>query len=230
MNMMESSGLPSDTELGPMDTNGKHMSKTVNWRLAQHRANIARFGEPRTLEELGHYVVSVIKHQGVPIVGLSWELVYTDRLVNSHSCPVRGVTNWQRDPKLPSHYSGWSGRVWVRYDTAGNRLHWGSDPFPRTQTHTSTGGWGTYDGPWESIARHRHLSKQSNISISDELKIYSFHYIVFEEDWPKISHWREQQEIVEILLGNNEPGHRHGFFWQDPETTLQDKQYLKMTG
>lgn len=45
------------------------------------------------------------------IKNLTFSKISYGELSNSHSCPVGGVTNFERDPTLPLHYLGWSGRI-----------------------------------------------------------------------------------------------------------------------
>lgn len=199
-------------------------NRTVNYRERIHRANKARFGEPQTMDELGHWIVRVAQYRGFPVVGLSWDLRYHPRVSNSHSSPVNGQTNLGQREDLPKGYPGWTGRVWIRYANSEFGKHYGSDALNRVQTYTGSGGYGSYDGPWEGVVRDYFRQGRSVVSVED-LKIYSYHYRIFEDDWPAVCRWREQQSIMKTLQGQDGFLLSHDFLWTDPETRKQDRKY-----
>lgn len=197
-------------------------TRTINYRERIHRANKARFGEPKTMDELGHWIVRVAQYRGFPVVGLAWELIYNPDVSNSHSSPVNGQTNFNRREDLPKGYPGWTGRVWIRYANSEFGKHHGSDALNRVQTYTGKVSLGSYGGPWEDVARDIH--RQGHPDPVAELKIYSYSYQIFEDDWPAVRRWREQQSIVRILQGQDGLSLTHNFFWMDPETRARDKE------
>lgn len=107
-------------------------------------------------------------------------LHYSDRVSNSHSCPLNGVTNWGgRDtykdgtPK-PRGYPGWQGRLeWrVKWPEKYDTFYPGGRLFAGSCVHTGTGGGGGYrDG-------HAH---------------FGYGVSIFEDDWPGLKAYREKQ-------------------------------------
>jgi len=196
----------------------------VNYRMAMHRANIARFGEPRTLDELAEFVIKVINHQIEPnrVVGFKWNLRYTDQVSNTHSSPLEGVTNWGSDDDRPRGYPGFTGRVWIRYDREPKSF--GSEPFGRTTTHTGTGGYGSYSGPWTEISRYRYENRKRKDY--PEPQSYSWDYRFYLEDWPEIRRQVEQQQIWRALNGREGFTMDHEWEWHDPVTVRADADYI----
>jgi hypothetical protein len=174
--------------------------------------------EPATLDELGDCVRAVIDHSGLRCVGLQWNVRYSDMVSNTHDAPLSGITNFGSREGRPIGYPGWAGRVWVRY--AKYPKSFGSEPFQRTLTYTGTGGFGSYHGPWERIARHHYQErtmKRQKINYP-EPAIFSWDYRFFADDWPAISMWS-------ILSDNKITEHR--YHWVDSEVWQLDQEFIQ---
>jgi len=48
---------------------------------------------------------------GVTLVITKWDMRFEPHLSNSRSCPIEGVTNWQRKNDIPDSYPGWTGNI-----------------------------------------------------------------------------------------------------------------------
>lgn len=191
--------------------------------------------EPATLDELAECTIAVIealptrssssKQSSIPlkVVGFRWEIRWSETVSNSHDCPLNGVTNWgNRNADAPSSYPGWTGRVWIRY----NRLpdSSGSDGFENTLTHTGTGGFGSYDGPWKAIASaHHHAYGHKNKK--SEPNVYSWDYRFFAADWPGVSE-NEVKRRNWAVLQNKKYEDKHTFMWEDADTKTADTEFL----
>ena len=83
------------------------------------RKKIADIGEPSTLDELAHTVIGLVNKKlptGTSVTGFSWDIRYTQHVPNTHSSPVFGVENWRQDNDIPCNYTGFVGRVWIRFN------------------------------------------------------------------------------------------------------------------
>lgn len=198
--------------------------------------------EPETLDELARCVIAVIesqengdifdrKRRTVPkfhkVLGFAWDVRYSDRVSNTHSSPEGYPHNWGGKEELPKGYPGWTGRVWIRY--ADESRSFGSTPFDKTLTHTGTGGFGSYDGPWKGIAsarfkRYGHAQKVSKDAYP-EPKVYSWDYRFYDLDWPLIARWVEKQKVWTELSG--QPwDNSHKFTWTDSDTLISDSAFM----
>jgi hypothetical protein len=200
----------------------------------KQRAQSIYGNEPETMDQLGDCLVKMIDnyvavrskiHYNAKCIGLSWELTHSMQISNTHHAPQGKVTNWGFDhPELPKGYPGWTGRVWVRYDTKLSHIMFGSDPFEGTLTYTGTGGYGGYDGPWENLISlwHRHRSD------FHELQVYSWDFKIFDDDWPLITEIKEHislsvfNRLADITLTTL----NHTFLWEDPETKKNDRKIM----
>ena len=191
-----------------------------------HILNI--FGrEPETLDELAHCVIKVVDQER-KVYGLAWKIM-RGAVSNSHSCPVGGHTNFggnKTKQGIPTSYVGWSGRLWVRYSHSPSGF--GSDPFRKTLTHVGTGGFGGYDGPFQTIstARFRRFGvKTANKSAYPEPELYSWDYRIFEDDWPLIA-LSTQKDMMFNRLAGISPELTHNFEWQDQEIVKKDAEFI----
>lgn len=176
--------------------------------------------EPESMDELAKSIIVVINHMVAPkneLVGFKWTLDFTEKVSNTHNCPLNGVTNWGSKEDKPRHYPGWYGRVWYRYkNTKDFSLN-----LNNTLTYTGTGGYGSYNGPWAEIAKATYTQYKRYTVFC-----YSYDFRLFEDDWPKIKEWRQHVETFKIL--KNEPlTHHHTFLWEDSETKINDIEFLK---
>ncbi len=177
--------------------------------------------EPSTLDELGDCVRAVIDNElnksGNRCVGLQWDVHYSQTVSNTHNAPMSGIINFGSRDGKPTSYPGWYGRVWVRY--AEYPKSFGSEPFNGTLTYTGTGGYGSYRGPWEHIARthyERQLRKKKKLDYS-EPAIFSWDYKFFLNDWSKIAVWATLSE---------KEFHKHRYHWVDPEFHKLDQEFI----
>lgn len=196
--------------------------------------------EPETLDELARCVIAVIESQEngdiferknrkvkkmFKVLGFAWDICYTEGVSNTHSSPEGHPQNWRQTDGIPKCYPGWTGRVWIRYSEECRSF--GSDPFAKTLTHPGTGGFGGYNGPWESIANHRfkRYGHGQPKKAYPEPKIYSWDYKLYDLDWPLIAKWVEKQRMWAELSG--QPWQtRHKFEWTDEETLAADATFI----
>jgi len=195
----------------------------VNYRLAMHRADIARHGEPEDPNELAEFLIAVVNRQIHPnrIVGFVWEIRYSDQVSNSHSAPLEGVQNWSRTDVLPCGYPGFYGRLWVRYAEPSS----GSDSFYRVAAYTGTGGFGCFNGPWSHISQYRYQHR--NIESYPEPQVYSWDFRFYIDDWPRISQHVERQRILWALQGGSPFIMDQKYHWEDPETVRSDRAFVR---
>jgi len=197
--------------------------------------------EPKTLDQVGKAVIKIIdthkssygghKREVVATkcVGLSWSITHSDSVSNSHSAPEGYLTNfggYGTKDGVPRGYPGWTGRVWVRYEN--DSTTFGSDPFSQTLTHTGTGSWGSYDGPWREVAHqwYERFGKYNHKNaIYPEPQIYSWDFKIFDADWPKIEDYTHQA-MLNMLEDKPLNPISHVFLWEDPKTKAADKKFL----
>jgi hypothetical protein len=198
--------------------------------------------EPTTMDEVAFSVIKIINHFKEPLcaeqkiqkqvkcLGFSWNLVHSEQVSNSHSSPEGYPTNWGIGrPDLPRSYSGWSGRVWIRY---AERLPWFSkDTFDMTLTHTGTGGFGGYYGPWDNLAQlhfNRYgLDKLDKIDYPRP-EVFSWDYKIFDADWPQVNAIKQHEYLacLKKFEGLPVPDLSHHFLWEDLETKAKDKAFI----
>lgn len=205
-------------------------------RRKQHILKV--FGkEPSTPEELAQCIIKVIESQfnssfgsskagkHYKVLGLAWNITFSESVSNSHNAPEGYPTNWSSKKSLPKGYPGWEGRVWIRY--ADHCRGFGSDPFPATLSHTGTGGGGDYNGPWAKIANKVYkYNRQKKEKFHPEPALYSWDYKIFLNDWPELVKWVEKQQIW-AELSNTTWDRNHSFCWTDPDTIAADQEFLE---
>lgn len=189
-------------------------------------------GEPEDLDQLAWTIINIINDRGYTLDGFAWDMVYRNNVSNSHSSPINGVESWSKGDNVPDGYPGWVGRVWVRYNPIAKeqKRSTASDPFYWTFTHTGTGGYGTYEGPWHRtfVRQYHRYGPQSRLRPLQELDVYSWHYQFFIDDWPGVKYWKEKHELAEHLgLGGREIFDSHRFEWTHPDALARDKQFLQ---
>ncbi len=181
-------------------------------RLAGH--------DPENMDDLGHALVKVISNS-IPVVGLVWNLTYRDCVSNTHSAPEGFQQNFSGLTDRPKGYPGFSGRVWVRYGK--HPPSFGSNHFSQTLTHTGTGGYGGYDGPWQSL--HTALWHRFKPH-SPRLNIYSWDYKIFVDDFPLIKQEISERKLFGIIAGS-QSGYGHKFHWEAESVVDADKYILE---
>ena len=183
-------------------------------------------GEPASASEVFDCVLAVLQHYAAQdnhrVVGLKWDLCHSNEVSNTHSKPHNGVENWGGKQGLPMGYPGWTGRVWVRYSGDGDRYR-GSDLFAQTMTHTGTGGYGSYNGPWEWIYKLKHkMATRLGISYHDikyDTHCYSWDYRFYDADWPRMN----DGFAFDLLATNTFPRINH--IWECNEQKLLDQKW-----
>ena len=185
--------------------------------------------EPATMDELGHCVIAVVNShltKGNSVVGLAWELTYSDKVSNRHDAPITKETNWWWEDDRPKGYPGFCGRVWVRYYTSPKGF--GSDPFEGTCTHTGTGGSGSYNGPWDNLTKSIwKAATGKHKKYKNRCETYSWEYKLFLEDWPLLEQWVGATQTWAILQSGTTAPVKHNFLWQYPKTMAEDAKILK---
>lgn len=193
--------------------------------------------EPETLDQLAQCVVKVIessivrKHadldKGPNVVGFAWEISHRNLVSNSHSSPEGYDQNWGAKPGKPVGYPGWEGRVWIRLKSRPRFRFCFSDHFNNTLTYTSTGGHGSYNGPWSRVATTR-FSKYGHGrgGAIAPVECYSWQYKIFDYDWPLVTKDFEMEKACSILRGDVCYNPCHSYSWTDPTTLEQDNQFL----
>lgn len=179
--------------------------------------------EPKNLDELFEGTKRVLQHcleqnnPNIKLHGLAWDIYYNNRVSNSHSCPLNGVTNWRSESDKPTGYPGFQGRVWVRYSSRPSLF--GSDVFKNTMTHTGTGGYGSYNGPWREITSVMYKSKHQ---CADSI-IYpmSWDYKIFLDDWEGLL-----PMLMLVKLRDTKIDISYNMEWTDPEALQQDKDII----
>lgn len=193
------------------------MCLLAKWLEFNVKADV--FSDVHTLDEVAENTIAVINSnlKSSRVVGFAWEISKSDYVSNSHHQPLSGVSNWGGNtPDAPTGYPGWSGRVWIRYSkpTAG----FGSGLFKGTLTHTGTGGFGSYDGPWKLVSSAYHKSTAKHLH--SEPQIYSWDYRFFDSDFPGLNMGR----AFDLLAGKT--ADHHHYLWEDPDIEWDDKQLI----
>lgn len=173
---------------------------------------------------------------GNALLGLCFEVSYSDCVSNSHSCPRGGVTNWNKDPSKPMWYKGLTGRVWARYSRSPE--YFGSDVFRHSGCHTGSGGYGSYNGPWDQITGcYWRLKKQlgkrefpfHGVSLEEFSSLaptcYSWGCKMFLDDWPGTLDLIENALMLAKLSGDLP---QHTARWIAQSASDDDQQILKL--
>ena len=119
-----------------------------------------------------------------------FDLVWSDSVSNTHSCPHNGVMNWGCKDDKPTGYPGWRGRVeWiVEFPEEWSGVYLGGDLFrgQRTRCHTGTGGGGS--------SGH---NKQYNCHTQQ----YGYDFRVYAADWTGMARGESKRQFAEVLEG-----------------------------
>lgn len=205
----------------------------MNLRIVERDKLFAQYGEPTTLDELFEWIKAVIGEQDVGILGLSWDITYTDKVSNSHRAPIGEATNWDRDTTKPCHYPGFGGRLWIRYKNYPKTF--GSEPVEKTFTHTGTGGVGGYIGPWErAISAYYNYNlprrgERVQKAVGTKPHCFSWDYRFFLQDFPALQKNIEQQQVLNILSGDTEPLCINSKkTWTDPQAEIDDNEIIRL--
>lgn len=191
---------------------------------------------PESLDEIAEACIAVIsqKHE---VTGFAWNIQYEPEISNSNEAPIGKKTNWYRRKHLPLGYPGFHGRVWIRFRTSPPAFT--SSLFPATLTYVGTGGYGSYKGPWDEIAKAAYHSK--GCTGFDErynnVACYGWDYRFFIDDFPKfaeiftetrIKPW-EQEQLLETLKGNRPRRFhaQHSYQWNNSTIYQEDEAFLQ---
>jgi hypothetical protein len=194
-----------------------------NHRAEQKQHFDQLFGKPATLDELAQTVIRAVDHRFAKlghrnrVVGFAWDMRYGN-ISTSHCAPICDESNFTN----PTTHPGWSGRLWIRYAEP-NQLSFGSDLLDGAFTYTGTGGFGSYNGPWEDVSM-----TQIFCNYYPQPQIYSWDYRFFASDWPELERNCEKQAIWSSLSNKPAPFTTHRFEWHDPLTHSRDQQFLQM--
>lgn len=193
-------------------------------RTVRRAQIVERYGEPTTLDELAWLFINytndvVFDGQTTRLIGLAWDLIYSDSVSNSHSCPIGGVTNFSRESELPLGYPGFKGRLWIRLnqEVAGIVSRIPAMAF----IHTGTGGIGSYGGPWTGE--------------NADMPVYSWDMKVFLDDWPllesvAIEKLRHEETIRILTHDSRKPSSFliNRFKWADPTVLRLDAEWAAL--
>jgi hypothetical protein len=78
------------------------------------------------------------------VILLKWDIEYKDEVSNSHCSPIHGSNNFcNHNKKLPRHYKGWQGRVWMFFSSEPEEFT--DNYMGHSLIHTGSGGYGLYN-------------------------------------------------------------------------------------
>ena len=164
---------------------------------------IQTIGQPSDLDEVGKFVVehqnNYILTGNNEILSLTWQINYSDSISNSHSCPIKGRTNFSRKNGIVKGYPGWAGRIWIVYKKSRNvpiRLN-------ESRIHMGTGGYGLYN--------HPHFNNNLYINYYP----VSFDFRFYRDDW--FDDFDILVEVSEELGIDTSMYKTHNFHYQDKE-------------
>lgn len=211
--------------------------------IAQRRSNTLeglkkKFGEPQTLDDLAWFVINAVndsllrEDHTARVVGFAWNVGYSKNVSNSHDSPVNGVCNWGGREVLPDGspaprgYPGFSGRVWIRIN---KRISgFASSHVSRSFTHPGTGGFGSYNGPWNAVATAYYANFRNNsLSTSDEPMMFSWDYRFYVSDFPAIANHVSKTQVYQALANLPMVNPEHRFTWTDPTVKEQDAEFIR---
>lgn len=192
---------------------------------------LSLFDEPKSLDDLGNGILKYFKntvhrdHYGndvlINIVGLSWELKYTDTIITTHCAPLGKSSSMTNPESLP----GFTGRIWLR--TESDFSGWLSKTISKCVLHPGSGGVGSYDGPWKNVNAafyNEYGPKPTNTKIPKPI-MYSWDCKIFLDDLPLIKQYIENHKLMSTLKSELY-SFKHSFLWNDPETAERDENYL----
>jgi hypothetical protein len=115
-------------------------------------------------------------------------LKWSDTIPNTHRCPHNGVANWNRRFDLPSHYSGWIGRIDYEVQSFKDQVGTypgSSDMWTGTRIHTGSGGGGHHNN-------------------KNYTQKFSYDITLFADDWPAMTYEREKVKTLFLLKHSND--------------------------
>jgi hypothetical protein len=159
------------------------------------------------------------------VLGFKWEVGYHDRVPNTHSAPEEHRHNFRCKGEVPNGFSGFYGRVWIRMEKEPPFM---TDKFARTNTHSGTGGYGPYSGPWTTLGSrwYNRYSDKPPFNAYPRPNFYSYDYRFYMLDWPELVLDLESAMIMDKLAGVPQREFNHTFLWQDNDTVAKDSEFI----
>jgi hypothetical protein len=150
------------------------------------------------------------------LTGLALSMQWSDRVSNSHSCPINGTTNWDCDDTLPTGYPGFNGRIALRFDRSPTGFS--TDVLHGSCAHGGSGGWRPSVKVWKDVSRRATDANLPGHYTEYELRIYV-------EDFPKLARHMEQLKTMHLLQFPDKPFLLlRDYVWIDPLQQALDDQ------
>lgn len=198
------------------------------------------------MDNVGHEIIRNV-NKSTKVLGLVWDLTWNNCVRNTHCAPRGHQTNWyginvdKDGTPIPIGYPGWTGRVWIRYETTPLNFK-ASGLLRETCLYTGTGGSGSYNGIWSKLNEAHHISGSRR---NNAPACYSWDCTLFAADWPAMQNIHDEYEYMHqfqlaqyekdkawAILNNKDvdPFERnpltHKFEWEDIEQSERDKEFL----
>lgn len=118
----------------------------------------------------------------IEVHSINLDVMYNEEIINSHSCPREGVTNWYQDKNKPLSYPGYKGRIEFEYSLSNVNDYFNTSLFKYVDIHTGSGGSSmastfSHNG---KIYTHRTSKKLLNHYRA------GYEVSIFDLDWPGI--------------------------------------------
>lgn len=189
------------------------------------------------------------------VIGFALKVRYDKSASVSHSAPFGALQNWRHVSTLPTGYPGFTGRIWYCLDSKKVENYGLSHPYEGSGLHSGTGGYGSYDGPWDLLYRTHFLLKNHECNefekhnprmmrgrdhmakayqyafskIGPEPKIYSYDCRWYLIDFPKVAHELGKTQTMETLAGNfRDLDIRHHDVWTGDLLSERNDELQKM--
>lgn len=197
-----------------------------SFRIMQRRF-FEEQGEIPTFEDLGHAFVRHIDAQARAerrygqltdnrLLGLSFKMSYTQSAYIGKSVLQREFDqrrSGERDTV------GYSGKIWLRF------LHELADGFNALNgcmLHIGTGGYSTWEGPWQELGISLQKHEQGvPWNLRQELACYTFSSQIYLSDFPDLD-----QLAIMNKLGDQGMPKNITFFWQEDGLEERDHEYI----
>jgi hypothetical protein len=156
-------------------------------------------------EQNGKFIMEMVKHVDQRFVhALRFHLRWNDHVSNSHSCPLNGVENWQRELDKPRSYPGWQGQVWfgIVSELADKSLDSYSSSFGIIKPPLNTGsGSGAGSG---AAFGYKHAHSAGYKDSTSKYKYGSYDFKVFADDFPDfVDHEFREANTMRTLQGKS---------------------------
>lgn len=159
------------------------------------------------------------------LLGMCWDIGYSQKVSNTHSCPRNGVTNWSCVPEKPKGYRGFHGRLWLRYaDTMESDAR---DALFNARIHTGTGGYGSYNGPWSAVTDMYYSKFKGVMCKAPNINCYSWDFRFYIDDFEELQKWETlyllTRDVDDIFLNNA----MHKFLREEDKMKVFDQELLQ---